>query len=101
MKILWEPAGLDSDTYLLLFLDNDKKRLYMTLTSLRVCWNPTLEGNPKTQTRPALEREPNAGAVCQLGRERGQIWVMGGNPIPSQLSPIDPQKASWEQGELV
>ncbi len=64
----------------------------------------TLESYPEKQTRPEpVESKPkarnplrrknrDAGAVCQLGRERGQIWVTGGNPGPPQPSPIEPNQ---------
>ncbi len=59
-----------------------------------VNWGGSLrrKDNPENWDRPALERDLDAGAFQQLGRERGQIGVTGGNPVPPQLSPIEPNQ---------
>ncbi len=52
----------------------------------------TLESYPENRNRPVSEKEPDAGAFQQLGRERFPTQGAGGNPKPDQPSPNRPKQ---------
>ncbi len=98
MKILWEPAGLDFDTYLLLFLDNDKKRVIYDADFSKSVLEPNARRETKDTNQTRIgERTKRRGGLSVREREGpnlGNRW----KPCPALTLTYRPAKSKLGTG---
>ncbi len=98
MKILWEPAGLDSDTYLLLFLDNDIKEVIYDADFSKNVLAPNARRETKNADQTRIgERTKRRGGLSVREREGpnlGNRW----KPCPAPTLTYRPANSKLGTG---